>query len=370
MGALASAWQLVRLDPDRYEVTVYQRGWRLGGKGASGRNLEPGKGLRVEEHGLHILMGFYNNVFHVLKSCYDDLDGFGRWEDALSPSDIVHICDRYRNGDSAFWEMHLPAYPAEAPGARPPSAEPDVADWLRQGFAFLVEVFRNDAEDPGRPSAALAFARSESSRVLVWLARAMAGQRLRHGLVGDALVGAASPQHPGRAGGPVQAHGRSERRESADHGAPAPGDGRVLRCRELAGHPPAPAVDQAGLHARPRPCWMRWTTAPGCTARVRRHRRALARAGLDSPLVNDIYNLIFSRRAGFGAGAALYDTLSMLLTIKGTSTTGMNGGMGDVVFRAPYLWLRQRGVRFRFFHRVRALRVDPRARPSARWARS
>ena len=52
MGGLACAWQLVRSDPDRYEVTVYQRGWRLGGKGACGRNLEPGKGLRVEEHGL------------------------------------------------------------------------------------------------------------------------------------------------------------------------------------------------------------------------------------------------------------------------------------------------------------------------------
>src|SRR4051812_5716394 len=192
MGALASAWQLVRLDPDRYEVTVYQRGWRLGGKGASGRNLEPGKGLRIEEHGLHILMGFYDNVFHVLKSCYDDLGVFGRWADALSPSDIVHICDRYRDGEEAFWEIRLPSYPVEALGARPPSTEPDVTDWLRKGFAFLAAVFQHADEDPGKPSALMAFARSESSRVLHWLARAMAGQRLRHGLVSDALVAAAS----------------------------------------------------------------------------------------------------------------------------------------------------------------------------------
>ena len=80
----------------------------------------------------------------------------------------------------------------------------------------------------------------------------------------------------------------------------------------------------------------------------------------DSPLVNDIYNLIFSRRAGFGAGAALYDTLSMLLNYQGHVYYRMNGGMGDVVFAPLYLWLRQRGVRFRFFHRVRALHVDPR----------
>src|SRR5688572_1596727 len=92
MGALAAAWQLARLDPSRYDITVYQRGWRLGGKGGSGRNLAPGKGLRIEEHGLHILMGFYDHVFHILKTCYDDLaatpvgpswQNVGPWSEAL-----------------------------------------------------------------------------------------------------------------------------------------------------------------------------------------------------------------------------------------------------------------------------------------------
>ena len=36
----------------RHSVTVYQLGWRLGGKGASGRNA--GHGNRIEEHGLHV----------------------------------------------------------------------------------------------------------------------------------------------------------------------------------------------------------------------------------------------------------------------------------------------------------------------------
>src|SRR5262245_30445956 len=106
MGALSAAWQLVRQEPGRYQVTVYQRGWRLGGKGASGRNLQPGKSLRIEEHGLHILMGFYDHVFHILKICYDELaavsspdeaGSVGPWQEALTTSDSVQICDRYRN---------------------------------------------------------------------------------------------------------------------------------------------------------------------------------------------------------------------------------------------------------------------------------
>src|SRR5271167_1862056 len=73
VSALTAVFELTSL-PDhaeRYEITVYQMGWRLGGKGASGRNAAHGE--RIEEHGLHILMGFYHNAFDVLRRCYDEL---------------------------------------------------------------------------------------------------------------------------------------------------------------------------------------------------------------------------------------------------------------------------------------------------------
>ena len=55
---------------ERYEsITVYQQGWRLGGKGASGR----GECDRIEEHGLHIWLGFYQNAFRMMRECYDEL---------------------------------------------------------------------------------------------------------------------------------------------------------------------------------------------------------------------------------------------------------------------------------------------------------
>ena len=56
---------------ERYDVTVYQLGWRLGGKGASGRNAEHGQ--RIEEHGLHIWFGFYENAFRVMRDAYEEL---------------------------------------------------------------------------------------------------------------------------------------------------------------------------------------------------------------------------------------------------------------------------------------------------------
>src|SRR5262249_50206609 len=73
MAALTAVFALTSL-PDhreRYEITVYQMGWRLGGKGASGRNAAHAE--RIEEHGLHVLLGFYDNAFSVLRRCYEEL---------------------------------------------------------------------------------------------------------------------------------------------------------------------------------------------------------------------------------------------------------------------------------------------------------
>ena len=69
ISALAAAYELAK--QDRYNITVYQMGWRLGGQGASGRNQK--KHDRIEEHGLHIWFGFYENAFHLMEQCYNEL---------------------------------------------------------------------------------------------------------------------------------------------------------------------------------------------------------------------------------------------------------------------------------------------------------
>lgn len=68
-AALTTAFELSRPEHNgRYEVTVYQMGWRLGGKGASGRGVAD----RIEEHGLHLWMGFYENAFRLMRDCYGE----------------------------------------------------------------------------------------------------------------------------------------------------------------------------------------------------------------------------------------------------------------------------------------------------------
>ena len=62
---------------DHYEVSLYSLGWRLGGKGASGRNKDVAQ--RIEEHGLHVWMGHYENAFRVMRQVYREL---GRPRDA------------------------------------------------------------------------------------------------------------------------------------------------------------------------------------------------------------------------------------------------------------------------------------------------
>src|SRR5437899_7553080 len=73
VGALAAAFEITEsaADRERFEVTVYQLGWRLGGKGATGRNAAMGE--RIEEHGLHVWFGFYDNAFNMMRRCYDEL---------------------------------------------------------------------------------------------------------------------------------------------------------------------------------------------------------------------------------------------------------------------------------------------------------
>jgi uncharacterized protein with NAD-binding domain and iron-sulfur cluster len=76
MAGMTTAWELTHgenwdkeKNAPRFDVTVYQMGWRLGGKGASGR----GDNGRIEEHGLHVWMGFYENAFRIVRDCYDEL---------------------------------------------------------------------------------------------------------------------------------------------------------------------------------------------------------------------------------------------------------------------------------------------------------
>ena len=109
-AAITAAFELSRPGwRDRFEsITVYQVGWRLGGKGASGR----GRHGRIEEHGLHLWLGFYENAFRVMQDCYAELGRppgapLARWDDAFKKSSRVVLEDPHR-GTWAHWPILYP----------------------------------------------------------------------------------------------------------------------------------------------------------------------------------------------------------------------------------------------------------------------
>lgn len=68
------------------EVTVHQLGWRLGGKGATGR--DPARGWRVQEHGIHGFCGFYASTFAMLADCYATTRGDDVPDDDATPPEL------------------------------------------------------------------------------------------------------------------------------------------------------------------------------------------------------------------------------------------------------------------------------------------
>jgi len=68
MGGLSAAYALSKPEiADKYDITVFQMGWRLGGKCATGR----GPFGRIEEHGIHGFLGAYYNTLEMMYDVYE-----------------------------------------------------------------------------------------------------------------------------------------------------------------------------------------------------------------------------------------------------------------------------------------------------------
>src|SRR5215471_12784879 len=117
ISSLTAALEITRTPnwQNDYEITVYQLGWRLGGKGASSRN--PGISNRIEEHGLHIWLGFYENAFAIMRECYDELKlppsaPFQKWSDAFKPHTFITV-EESIDGEWLHWPVTFPTNNSE-----------------------------------------------------------------------------------------------------------------------------------------------------------------------------------------------------------------------------------------------------------------
>ena len=132
---------------ERYQGDALQIGWRMGGKGASGRNGAVAQ--RIEEHGLHIWLGFYDNAFALMRRVYEELDRsagapLATWRNASIPCDTLVLSERWRGA----WVGHQVCCPRNelTPGDERPHGFWTVVE--RAAAALLGRWLHNFQELP------------------------------------------------------------------------------------------------------------------------------------------------------------------------------------------------------------------------------
>ena len=162
MAALAAAFELTSQPDwkDKYEVTLYQLGWRLGGKGASSR----GEYGRIEEHGFHVWLGSYENAFQLIERCYQELgrsldDQLATWQEAFKPQNIVALDERV-NGEQKPWLLKIPMR-RSVPGKMASDAErePLMSEAILHGVELVHGHFHASPHSKGRLSMGQLFLR-------------------------------------------------------------------------------------------------------------------------------------------------------------------------------------------------------------------
>jgi hypothetical protein len=158
-GAMTVAYELSRPEHNgRYQVTVYQQGWRLGGKGVFGR----GPSGRVEEHGLHVWLGFYENFFRMMRKSCGALEAspegslFGEWQDAILPEMDVGLFSRAGTMGWQKWAARFHPRPGLPGDPLPAGATYSMVGYLQQAIAMLRTLILDvstsfTAANPGSP---------------------------------------------------------------------------------------------------------------------------------------------------------------------------------------------------------------------------
>ena len=388
LGALSTAFYLTRRGQrDRHEVTVYQMGWRLGGKGASGRDRT--RHDRIEEHGVHVFMGMYHNAFRLMRACYGELKRPLRHplsrcfpgitsEPAFKPHHTATFWEDRGLGRWSPWHIEFSKGPRR-PG-RPGAVEPSLLGLLvrlirlvRSDFDKHRQYFPQHEARPTERPAALALQESWS-RIGRMALRARCRVPVLKPPSSLSLVEKAAwrltPRRVRAEGAlderlgemcavlddfyetemvPLQAAGPEATGGLEDDEAKAKRRHRLLLSTAI-------VILRGILRDRVISEGFDHLDDEEFTAWLRRHGASNAVA--DSAIVKSLYELGLGfapanrQQPMMGAGTTLRSAMRIFLDYNGGIIWKMQGGMGDVVFAPLYEVLKRRGVQFRFFHRV------------------
>ncbi len=365
MAAMAAAWRLSEpgWQDELESITVYQRGWRLGGKGASSRAQHG----RIEEHGLHLWLGYYENAFRLLRECYEELDRpttdptarVLTWRDAMLPVTEVGLehldDDGWSHWVGQFTRNDLLPGEPDAGGG-----DVDPVDLVRRALRLVVD-FLDSLMPEGRASGRLELSASPvpspppSNAVALLPLVAVAGiletiTRLEHGVerreLGTTVEGLDR----------ALATARQALASIAEH------DNDLRRTWHLVSVMTACVrgvladsllFDERGFRAANDEDFLDWIIRHGASPEV-----------AEFAFIRGLYDLVFAdggedrSTRGVSAGVAVFMTSKMFFEYRGAIFWKMAAGMGDVVFAPLYQALRRRGVDFELFHRVDRLHVS------------
>ncbi len=338
MAGLTTAWELSRGDwRDRLDsITVYQRGWRLGGKGASSR----GAFDRIEEHGLHVLLGYYDATFRVLREVYEELDRprtdpgcpIRTWQEAVVPSSDVGLADDLSGSWGHFVTRFSTndALPGE-PGAEDrPLAPVTVA---ARAVGLLLDFQRSVAgPTPGRVHLSGSPSPIPSAGDAPALVRG--GGLLAFAVALELLDRAASATEglPTTLLDPLVDVVRSWRDGLRASVLNDPRARRTWQLVDLA------ATNVVGMVVDGLVTSGTYAAIDHLDYREWLVQHGAAQETLDSPIVRGMYDLVFAYEGGdksrprFAAGLGLQLAGRMLFDFKGSIFWRMQAGMGEVVF--------------------------------------
>lgn len=368
-AGMAAAFELSRPEHQgRYQITVYQQGWRLGGKGASGR----GPNARIEEHGLHLWMGFYENAFRLMRECYEELDRPVRapdcpiktWRDAFSPAPLIGVTDRAPDGSWIPWMGSLPpapGLPGDPPGERPAwtaqayiTRTLDLLRTLFQTIQLRLGETVNDGAASASPTGIEGALRTMIEHgQLATLAGMVEGAHLLEMALGS--LGGRSDNLLLKFIDDMAANARDvlESRLQDNWELKRVWEVIDLTLATLRGEV------RFGVFTNPDgfdviddyDC-REWLLLNGASP-----------TSVDSGFVRGLYDLGFSyedadvTQPRISAGQSLRAMVRAFFTYRGSFFWRMNAGMGDIVFAPFYEVLQRRGVRFEFFHRLENVRL-------------
>jgi uncharacterized protein with NAD-binding domain and iron-sulfur cluster len=356
MAGVTTAWRLSEPGWEREfeSITIYQRGFRLGGKGASSR----GENGRIEEHGLHVWLGYYDNAFRVLRECYAELDRettdpgapIRTWREAMLPAADVGLEDRFAD-DWRHWIGSF-ARNDQDPGD-PVELVPmsDIADLTRRGIQLILDFVASLPTIGDQPSLSLTPAASAPPRFdpLVDGAYLAVVASLLEVLVRlevpdpdvDGVVGALSD---------VVAAVRDQLRIAV---ATDPSQRRMWHLISFVAAT-ARGIFADGVLSSPdgfrranQEEFLDWAVRHGADP-----------GGSEFAFIRGLYDLVFAHdgeqrsELGVGAGTAIHVTIKMFFEYRGAIFWKMAAGMGDIVFAPLHQALIARGVRIEYFHRV------------------